>query len=151
MVGVGTGGGEMPNPKAVHPRANCPECGNEFSVMYMPVHRTKRHGVKEAWKAAFKPHTPSPKGRIPCPECGRTFAISYLQQHRRTTHGVYGGTSGIERRQVARPVAVATAESSEVVEVPLKFGNGKTIYTETEFKVLVDSNGNLWLAEPIGR
>jgi hypothetical protein len=36
----------MPNPKAVHPKERCPECGSDFSSQYITTHRRTKHGVR---------------------------------------------------------------------------------------------------------
>ena len=76
--------------------------------------------------------------RITCDLCGRTFAPGYFQAHRRRSHGIRGGKTGIPRvRKIPTSELTAIAGSNGVV---LRF-------RVTEFVVLIDQNGQLWVAE----
>lgn len=96
-----------------------------------------------------------------CPDCGRSFAPGYLNAHRRKAHGIRGGNTGIVRQTRAEKAAgeVRSRPRRPAGEVTLANQPGDFVLTNqalalrfrlTQYVVLVDESGQLWIAGPIG-
>ena len=111
----------LPSPSS--PSPSCTECGKSFSTPQgVTMHHYRVHG-KGASGAS-----PSPIGIYECPDCSSHFETKHgLRMHRAKMHGVHS-----LRRQN-------------------RLSSNQLTFTEVPgFKVIRDSNGDIWLAEKWG-
>lgn len=89
-------------------------------------------------------------GPIRCEICGRMFSARHYGTHKRKQHGIYGGVTGRVRRQPdTQTPTTAVAPATVTTERINGMITDHHFRALSQFVVLEDNDGGLWLAERI--